>query len=154
MESLNYKMLNLYFLKQYGTSNSYLHTTDLHLVVPVHWHMQVFSRMLLWIMCVALTIPLVSIMPRMHNLSIELAHMRHRHILWFNNDSLLVTCMSHHLVPWEIKNRWLNIIVLTSHLHFMIIHTFRERNYCVYKFASIDLSLVDFHLVRSCPLSH
>jgi len=46
------------------------------------------------------------------------------------------------LVPWQLKNEWLNCTALVRHMNFVVGHIFREDNACADMLASIASSFV------------
>lgn len=48
--------------------------------------------------------------------------------LWLETYSQLVTLTlkNHCMVPWRLRNRWLNCVELTKNIRFIISHIFRE----------------------------
>jgi ribonuclease HI len=79
-------------------------------------------------------------------LAIECAHQRNWTNLWIETDSILVTLAlkSSHIVPWQLKNRWENCLILISNIYFLITHIFREGNHCADKLATLGLSVINF----------
>ncbi|PNX74819.1 ribonuclease H [Trifolium pratense] len=61
--------------------------------------------------------------------------------LWLETDSQLVslTFKNHSIVPWRLRNRWLDCIELTKNMRFIVYHIFREDNCCADKLASLGL---------------
>lgn len=74
--------------------------------------------------------------------------------LWLESDSILVvlTFSNHTLVPWSIRNRWLNCIGLTKNMLFVVGHIYREDNICADKLARFASSLNDFCWLNSAPI--
>lgn len=74
--------------------------------------------------------------------------------LWLESDSILVvlTFSNHTLVPWSIRNRWLNCIGLTKNMLFVVGHIYREDNFCADKLARFASSLNDFCWLNSAPI--
>src|SRR6266487_7107213 len=68
-------------------------------------------------------------------LAIELASKNGWISLWLETDSQLVSMAfkNHGLVPWRLRNRWLNCVELTKNMRFIISHIFREGNRCADK---------------------
>jgi hypothetical protein len=48
--------------------------------------------------------------------------------LWLETDSMLVvsTFKFSKTIPWQLKNRWDNCILLLNSMNFFVIHIFRE----------------------------
>lgn len=61
-------------------------------------------------------------------LAVECAHQRNWLNLWIESDSKLVTLAvkSPQIVPWQIKNKWLNCLTLLKSMNFLLSHIFRE----------------------------
>jgi ribonuclease HI len=64
--------------------------------------------------------------------SIELANTFNWKNLWLEADSELVikAFKNPSIVPWSLKNRWMNCLLLTSKMNFMATHIYREGNQC------------------------
>ncbi|GAU26294.1 hypothetical protein TSUD_55920 [Trifolium subterraneum] len=88
-------------------------------------------------------------------LAIELASKNGWISLWLETDSQLVSMAfkNHGLVPWRLRNRWLNCVELTKNMRFIISHIFREGNRCADKIASIGLQSNSFIWWDSIPCS-
>jgi ribonuclease HI len=78
-------------------------------------------------------------------ISIEQAHQRGWSQVWVESDSQvsIQATKDKSIVPWDIRNRWLNCFSLNMQMLFS--HTFREGNSCADKLASHDLSTTGFH---------
>ena len=63
--------------------------------------------------------------------------------LWLETDSQLVTLAftSTLMVPWSLRNRWLNCLVFVRSISFCVSHLYREGNACADSLANIGLSL-------------
>jgi len=63
-------------------------------------------------------------------LAIECAMERDWKNLWIESDSKLanLAVKSPNIVPWQLKNRWLNCVHLMSNMNCMITHIYREGN--------------------------
>jgi len=74
--------------------------------------------------------------------------------LWIESDSRLVTLAvkSPHIVPWQIKNRWLNCLTLVKSMNFLLSHIFGEGNHCADKLAALGLTQNGFQWWSSTPL--
>lgn len=79
-------------------------------------------------------------------LAIELAFARGWHNLWLECDSkLLVDAFkSEKGVPWKIRNRWRNCLIMTRQMNFLVSHIYREGNSRAHKFATHGLSINSF----------
>lgn len=75
--------------------------------------------------------------------------------LWIESDSKLanLTVKSPNIVPWQIKNRWLNCLHLMTGLTCMITHMYSEGNHCADKLASIGLTVDGFTWWSSPPVN-
>lgn len=73
--------------------------------------------------------------------------------LWWECDSLPVlhAFKKHHIVPWKIRNRWLNIVQLTKSINFLIGHIYHEKDTCTDRLVSHDITLDDFCWWHSIP---
>jgi ribonuclease HI len=63
--------------------------------------------------------------------------------LWLETDSMLVlkAFSSVKVVPWHLRNRWDNCLLLSSRMNFFVTHIYREGNHCADKLANLGLSL-------------
>lgn len=63
---------------------------------------------------------------------IEIAFERGWHNIWLESDSTIVVhaFKNESLVPWHLKTRWHNCLVLTTRMRFIVSHIFREGNTC------------------------
>lgn len=86
-------------------------------------------------------------------LAIEIASQKGWNQLWLETDSVLVTqaFKSHKIVPWPLRNRWLNCLHICSSLSFFVTHVFREGNHCADKLADIGFSLQSQYWWDSIP---
>jgi len=75
-------------------------------------------------------------------LAVECVSQRNWLNLSIESDSGLVTLAvkSPHIVPWQIKNRWLNCLTLVKSMNFLLSHIFREGNHCADKLAALGLT--------------
>ena len=64
--------------------------------------------------------------------AIELAHSYNWKNLWVEANSKLVgdAFKNPSLVPWRLRNRWRNSLLLTSQMNFLATHIYREGNQC------------------------
>lgn len=62
--------------------------------------------------------------------AIEITHGKCWLNFWLKCDSMLVVLAfnNSHLVPWQLTNRWINFLYLTSLMDFCISHIFKEDN--------------------------
>jgi ribonuclease HI len=75
--------------------------------------------------------------------AIEIASQKGWTHLWLETDSVLVTLAfkSIKIVPWQLRNRWLNCLHLCNSMSFFVTHVFREGNHCADKLAATGFSL-------------
>lgn len=70
------------------------------------------------------------------------------------DSSLVVQAFSKHsLVPWSLRNGWLNCLNLVSKMNFRVFHICREGNSCVNKLANHGFSVPSFTWWESVPNS-
>jgi ribonuclease HI len=76
--------------------------------------------------------------------AVEIAHRKGWKNLWLETDSMLVVSAfkSSKTIPWQLKNRWDNCILLLISMNFFVTHIFREGNTCADKFANLGLSIL------------
>lgn len=79
-------------------------------------------------------------------LAIDCAYQENWTNLWIDTDSMLASLAfkSPHTVPWQLKNRRENCLLMISNMHLMITHIFREGNHCADKLANLGLTVVNF----------
>jgi ribonuclease HI len=85
--------------------------------------------------------------------AIEIAFQNHWYNLWLETDSVLVVkaFSNQALIPWQLRNRWLNSLVRTRNMNFFVSHIFREGNECADAFANLGLGLVNFVYWNDVP---
>lgn len=73
--------------------------------------------------------------------AIEISYKKGWHRLWLECDSELVVkaFASVDSVPWQLRNRWKNCLVLTRNMEFACTHIYREGNSCADKIATHGL---------------
>jgi hypothetical protein len=73
--------------------------------------------------------------------------------LWLESDYMLVflAFSSARIVPWPLRNRWDNCLLLISNMNFYVSHIYREGNHCANKLANLGLSLPTFTLWDHIP---
>jgi ribonuclease HI len=68
--------------------------------------------------------------------------------LWLEFDSMLVVLAfsSTRIVPWPLRNRWDNCLMMISNMNLYVSdsHIYREGNHCANKLANLNLSLPTF----------
>lgn len=64
--------------------------------------------------------------------AIEIAFSKGWFNLWLETDAKLVVqaFQDENVIPWYLKTRWKNCIILSSKMRFIVSHVFRERNSC------------------------
>ena len=62
-------------------------------------------------------------------LAVECVEQRNWRNIWIETDSRLASLAvkSPNLVPWQLKNRWLNCIYMMNVMNCMTTHIYRER---------------------------
>lgn len=75
--------------------------------------------------------------------AIELAYSHNWKNLWIEVDSqfVLKALKNPSLVPWKLRNRWMNCIMLTSKMNFLATHIYREGNRCTDTLASAGFNV-------------
>jgi hypothetical protein len=61
-------------------------------------------------------------------MAIEIATLKVWPLLWVETGSNMVTFKNATMVPWHLRNRWLNCIELTKKISFIISHIYKEGN--------------------------
>jgi ribonuclease HI len=86
-------------------------------------------------------------------LAIEIANSKGWTQLWLESDSMLVVhaFSSSKIVPWVLRNRWENCLLLISNMNFYVSHIYREGNHCADKLANLGLSLNVFSWWNHVP---
>lgn len=86
--------------------------------------------------------------------AIAIAKHHNWHNIWIETDSALVLMASKHpeKVPWELRNRWCNSMVLFRHLNCMVSHVFREGNKVADALANHVVSLTSLSIWFDVPL--
>ena len=87
--------------------------------------------------------------------AIELAHLYQWKYLWLKVDSALVVhaITNNSLVPWKIRNRWNNCMVMIQSMSFLDTHIYREGNNCDDTLANIGLNLDHLTIWTQLPVS-
>ncbi|CAJ2641500.1 unnamed protein product [Trifolium pratense] len=85
--------------------------------------------------------------------AVELAHHFGWKNLWLETDSMLVVnaFKSSKTIPWHLKNRWDNCLLLISSMNFFVSHIYREGNTCADKFANLGLSILTLNWWCNVP---
>jgi ribonuclease HI len=85
-------------------------------------------------------------------LAMELAYSKGWKNLWLESDSktALLAFENNNMVPWDLRNRWLNCRSLDTNLRWS--HIYREGNSCADKLANLGHSFVHLKWWDSLPL--
>lgn len=80
-------------------------------------------------------------------MAIELAYEKGWHNLWLKCDSQLVihAIKTINVIPWFLRNRWRNCLILTNRMNFSYSHIFREGNNCEDKLATHGTTIQGFY---------
>jgi hypothetical protein len=92
--------------------------------------------------------------------AIELAASKGYWNVWLETDSKLIlqAFQSYTMVPWNLRNRWYNCLLVTHNMRFMVSHVYREGNVCADGLDNFGLTLVSLdlfwfnRLVMSCKM--
>lgn len=73
--------------------------------------------------------------------------------LWLECDSLLVVTAFKNvsLVPWKLRNRWMNCLAMTRRMRFHCSHIYREGNACADKLANFGFGAASLIWWNSTP---
>jgi len=73
--------------------------------------------------------------------------------IWLETDSQLAVLAFKNLnmVPWSLKNKWLNCLERVRNMNFLITHIYREGNSCADIMANVGLALSSFVWFPSLP---
>jgi hypothetical protein len=55
------------------------------------------------------------------------------------------------IIPWPLKNRWLNCMFKVRNIQVIVSHVYREGNFVAEKLANLGLSITDFTWWNSAP---
>jgi len=66
--------------------------------------------------------------------------------------SVVLAFKSQGLVPWKLRNRWKNCLLVISQMNFLVSHIYREGNACADALANIGLTLDSFVYYYTIPL--
>lgn len=86
-------------------------------------------------------------------LAIEIAQSKNWNHVWLETDSKLLTLAfkNHKMIPWNLRNRWINCIEATKQMNFMVSHIYREGNVCADALANIGLNIIGFAWWQEAP---
>jgi ribonuclease HI len=79
--------------------------------------------------------------------AIEIAYNKRWNNIWLETDSTLVVAAFKNpskSVPWPLRNRWKNVLVMIRSLNFIVSHLCREGNQVADLFANHGLTLATF----------
>jgi len=84
-------------------------------------------------------------------MAIEIAHINGFSNFWLEADSQLVILAfkSFSIVPWVLRNRWLDCLVRIMQMSFLVSHIYREGNACAGSLANVGLALTSSDLFWS-----
>jgi ribonuclease HI len=85
--------------------------------------------------------------------AIEIAYQNNWNNLWLETDSELVVkaFKNHTLIPWPLKNRWLNCLLVSTNMNILVSHIYREGNECADVLANLGLGLLNFSFWNDVP---
>jgi hypothetical protein len=85
--------------------------------------------------------------------AIELADSHDWRNLWLEVDSQFVikAFKNPSLVPWKLRTRWMNCILLTSKMNFLATHIYREDNQCADTLASAGFNVSNINVWLHIP---
>lgn len=86
--------------------------------------------------------------------AIELANTHYLTNLWLEVDSEVVVSAfkNQSIVPWHLRNRWLNCLQLTSSMNFLASRIYREGNVCADSFASLGADVANLTVWYNLPM--
>jgi len=86
--------------------------------------------------------------------AIEFAKEKNWRNVWLETDSMSVVLAfkSQSFVPWQLRNRWRNCLLITSQMNILVSHIYTEGNACVDALANIGLTLDNYVYYYSIPL--
>jgi hypothetical protein len=89
-----------------------------------------------------------------NKLAYEIAYENHWLNIWLETDSVLVVKAFSNLslIPWSLRNRWMNCILMTRSMNFFVSHVYREGNVCVDVLANLGLGLLELTFSNIAPL--
>ncbi|KAK2404238.1 hypothetical protein QL285_053601 [Trifolium repens] len=88
-------------------------------------------------------------------LAIECAVDRNWRQLWIKSDSKLAVSAfkKSSIIPWQLKNRWLNCMCKIKNIQVIVSHVYREGNYVADMLANLGLTVTDFTWWHTAPPS-
>jgi ribonuclease HI len=86
--------------------------------------------------------------------AIEIAYENHWLNFWLETDSVLVVKAFSNLslIPWSLRNRWMNCLLMTRSMNFFVSHVYREGNVCADVLANLGLGLLELTFWNTAPL--
>jgi hypothetical protein len=77
--------------------------------------------------------------------AIEIAYENHWLNFWLETDSVLVVKAFSNLslIPWSLRNRRMNCLLMTRNMNFFVSDVYREGNVCAYVLANLGLGLLE-----------
>jgi len=63
--------------------------------------------------------------------------------LWLETDSALVVnaFKNNSSIPWQLRNRWNNCLIISRRMNFLVTHVYREGNRCADALANFGLNV-------------
>jgi len=85
---------------------------------------------------------------------VEIAHQNNWHNIWIETDSALVVMAanSSDQVPWELRNRWLNVMTNLNTMNYLVSHIFREGNQIADLLANHSLTIPSINVWQEVPM--
>lgn len=73
--------------------------------------------------------------------------------LWLQCDSQLAiqAFKNNSIVPWKLRSRWRNMLLLAKKMHFVYSHVYREGNVCADKLANFGTTISSLVWWNSIP---
>jgi ribonuclease HI len=86
-------------------------------------------------------------------IAIEIAHRNSWGNLWLETDSKLTMMAFQNaaLVPWSLRNKWINCQEMLKGMRFIVSHIYREGNPCADSLANVGLSTSSFVWWQDAP---
>jgi ribonuclease HI len=85
--------------------------------------------------------------------AIEIANQKNWKNIWIESDSALLVLASKNSskIPWDLRNRWLNVMAMCRGMNCMVTHIYREGNQVADSLANYALSLTDVMFWQTIP---
>ena len=86
--------------------------------------------------------------------AVEIAHQNNWHSIWIETDSALVVfaANSSNQVPWELRNRWLNVMTILNTMNYLVSHIYREWNQVADLLANYSLTIPSINVWQEVPM--